>query len=172
MFTGLIETIGTARRLARSSGGARLEVEVEWPDGSSPAQGDSISVNGACLTAIGPTERAFAATMANRDHAAFVTFLSDEAVFFSGDSSLRGKQQVADTWKAYFEEADAPFSWEPQRVEVLDSGTLALSTGPVRNSSGELFAYFTSIWRLEENGEWKIIFDKGNRACEEPGTGS
>ena len=121
---------------------------------------------------VAETERAFAATMANRDHAAFVTFLSDEAVFFSGTSSLRGKQQVADTWKAYFDEPDAPFSWEPQNVEVLDSGTLALSTGPVRNSSGELFAYFTSIWRLEENGQWKIIFDKGSRACEEPGTGS
>jgi ketosteroid isomerase-like protein len=121
---------------------------------------------------VAETERAFAATMADRDHAAFVTFLSDEAVFFSGDSSLRGKQQVADTWQAYFEEAEAPFSWEPQRVEVLDSGALALSTGPVRNSSGELFAYFTSIWRLEANGEWKIIFDKGNRACEEPDSGN
>lgn len=121
---------------------------------------------------VAETERAFAATMADRDHAAFVNFLSDEAVFFSGDSSLRGKQQVADTWKAYFEEAQAPFSWEPQRVEVLDSGTLALSTGPVRNSSGELFAYFTSIWRLEANGEWKIIFDKGNRACDEPESGN
>jgi ketosteroid isomerase-like protein len=117
---------------------------------------------------VAETERAFAATMADRDHAAFVNFLSDEAVFFSGDSALRGKQQVADTWKAYFEEVDAPFSWEPQRVEVLDSGTLALSTGPVRNSNGELFAFFTSIWRLEANGAWKIIFDKGSRACEEP----
>lgn len=117
---------------------------------------------------VAETERAFAATMADRDHAGFVTFLSEEAIFFSGDSSLRGKQQVADTWKDYFEEPEAPFSWEPQRVEVLDTGTLALSTGPVRNSKGELFAYFTSIWRLEANGEWKIIFDKGNRACAEP----
>lgn len=114
------------------------------------------------------TERAFAATMAQRDHDAFSTFLSNEAVFFAGESALRGKQQVADAWKAYFEEPDAPFSWEPQTVEVLDSGTLALSTGPVRNSTGDLYAYFTSIWRREANGQWKIIFDKGNRACEEP----
>lgn len=27
--------------------------------------------------------------------------------------------------------AEAPFSWEPAQVEVLDSGTLALSSGPV-----------------------------------------
>lgn len=65
MFTGLIETIGTVRRLTRSSGGARLEVEVEWPDESTPVQGDSIAVNGACLTAIGPTARFFAADLSS-----------------------------------------------------------------------------------------------------------
>jgi len=65
MFTGLIETIGTVRRLTRSSGGAKLEVEVEWPDGSTPVQGDSIAVNGACLTAIGPTASFFAADLSS-----------------------------------------------------------------------------------------------------------
>lgn len=117
------------------------------------------------------TERAFAATMANRDHDEFTTFLSDEAIFFSGGSSLRGKQQVADGWKPYFDESEAPFSWEPQTVEVLDSGRLALSSGPVRNGNGEIVAYFNSIWRLEGDGQWKIIFDKGYRACEQPATG-
>jgi ketosteroid isomerase-like protein len=114
------------------------------------------------------TERAFAATMANRDHVAFTSFLSDEAVFFSGETALRGKQQVADTWKPYFTDPDAPFSWEPQLVEVLDSGTLALSSGPVRNSDGTVVATFNSIWRLEAGGEWRIIFDKGNQACPDP----
>ena len=77
------------------------------------------------------TERAFAQTMAERDHDAFMAFLSEETVFFSGDMPLRGKQQVADTWKPYFDGPDAPFSWEPELVVVLDSGTLALSSGPV-----------------------------------------
>jgi len=116
------------------------------------------------------TERAFAATMADRDYDAFTLFLSDEAVFFSGETLLRGKQQVADAWKAYFENPDAPFSWEPQRVEVLDSGTLALSSGPISNPDGKLIATFTSIWRLEASGNWRIIFDKGNRACDESTT--
>jgi len=116
------------------------------------------------------TERAFAATMADRDYDAFTLFLSDEAVFFSGETLLRGKQQVADAWKAYFENPDAPFSWEPQRVEVLDSGTLALSSGPISNPDGKLIATFTSIWRLEASGNWRIIFDKGNRACDDSTT--
>src|SRR5712691_11175635 len=111
------------------------------------------------------TERAFARTMATRDHQAFTLFLSQEAVFFSGDKPLRGAQQIADWWKRYYEGPDAPFSWEPEDVEVLDSGTLAMSSGPVRDPKGALIATFTSIWRLEDTGKWRIIFDKGNRVC-------
>ena len=112
------------------------------------------------------TERAFAKTMADRDFEAFVSFLSEEAVFFSGLNALTGKQQVADAWKGYYETPDAPFSWEPEQVVVLESGTLALSTGPVRNAEGKQVASFTSIWRLDELGDWRIIFDKGCEVCD------
>ena len=63
MFTGLIETIGSMRRLLRSGGGARLEIEVKWPDDSPPLKGDSVAVNGACLTAVEPSAHAFAADL-------------------------------------------------------------------------------------------------------------
>jgi len=114
------------------------------------------------------TERAFAQTMASRDHAAFTSFLSDEAIFFSGETSVRGKQPVADLWKRYFEANEAPFSWAPEQVEVLGSGDLALSTGPVFNANGKLIATFTSIWRREQPGKWRIVFDKGNPVSDNP----
>jgi len=117
---------------------------------------------------VAATERAFAKTMADRDHEAFTQFLSEEAVFFSGPEVLHGKQAVSNDWARYFEGDVAPFSWEPERVEVLESGTLALSTGPVLNSAGDFVGTFTSIWRLESPGNWKVIFDKGNAACESP----
>lgn len=112
------------------------------------------------------TERAFAQTMADRDHAAFTRFLSTDAVFFSGPTPLRGKQSVADYWARFYTGAVAPFSWEPQDVEVLDSGDLALSSGPVRDASGKLIATFTSIWRREAPATWRIVFDKGNPVCQ------
>jgi ketosteroid isomerase-like protein len=115
---------------------------------------------------VADTERAFAKTMADRDHAAFVTFLSAETVFFTGPKPLHGRQDVADAWKRFYERPEAPFSWEPEQVEVLDSGTLALSSGPVRDPKGKLIATFTSIWRLEAPGVWRIIFDKGNEVCD------
>ncbi len=117
---------------------------------------------------VAATERAFAQTMADRDHAAFATFLSEEAVFFTGPAPLRGRPAVAAGWKRFYERAQPPFSWEPDKVEVLDSGTLAISSGPVRDPSGKLIATFTSIWRQEAPGVWRIVFDKGNAACDCP----
>ena len=111
-------------------------------------------------------ERAFAATMAERDHAAFASFLADETVFISGTTARRGKSEVADHWKRFFEESDAPFSWEPETVIVLDSGELALSTGPVWNADGKRTSTYTSIWRLEQPGVWRIVLDKGNKYCD------
>ena len=111
-------------------------------------------------------ERAFAKTMADRDHAAFSGFVSEEAVFFSGPKALRGRAAVAAAWKTLYEAPAAPFSWEPEQVEVLDSGTLASSTGPIRDPSGKLIGTFSSIWRLEAPGVWRVIFDRGNDVCE------
>lgn len=106
-------------------------------------------------------ERAFARSMAERDHTAFTSFLSEQARFFGGGRVLRGKAEVAAGWKRYFDGPQAPFAWEPDLVEVLPDGTLALSTGLVKDPSGKPIARFNSIWRQEAPGVWRVIFDKG-----------
>ncbi len=117
--------------------------------------------------AVAKVERAFAKTMADRDSEAFASFLADEAVFLSADTERRGKAAVAAHWtERFFATAEAPFSWAPETVTVLDSGGLALSTGPVWDGEGNRIATFTSIWRREAPGVWRIVFDKGNRYCE------
>lgn len=110
-------------------------------------------------------ETAFARSMADRDFAAFKASISLEAVFFSGQNVLRGRDAVAAGWQRYFEGADAPFSWAPEQVEALASGTLAFSSGPVLNPQGERIGTFNSVWRLEADGCWRIIFDKGCPPC-------
>lgn len=114
------------------------------------------------------TERAFAATMANRDFEKFKTFISEEAIFFSGEKPLRGRQQIADAWEGFFKEANAPFSWEPEQVDVLESGKLAWSTGPVYDPEGKQVATFNSVWQLDASQQWRIIFDKGSDVCNCP----
>ena len=114
------------------------------------------------------TERAFALSMTDRDHSAFTSFLADEAIFFSGDSAVRGKAAVAAEWRRFFEGKAPPFSWEPDQVQVLESGELALSTGPVLDAEGKVIGRFNSIWRREASGKWRIVFDKGSPVCAGP----
>jgi ketosteroid isomerase-like protein len=109
-------------------------------------------------------EIAFAKTMADRDVRAFETFLADDAVFF-GQTALRGKAAVVNAWKEFFDGAQAPFSWRPEIVEVLETGELALSSGPVFDPQGKQTATFNSIWRRAD-GRWKVVFDKGTCVCE------
>ena len=60
MFTGIIEELGTLRSLARSGTGARVVVAARVVT-KGTHEGDSIAVNGVCLTALDVTADSFAA---------------------------------------------------------------------------------------------------------------
>lgn len=108
------------------------------------------------------SERAFAKSMADRDIDAFAFWLSEEAIFFTTSPPLRGKQAIVEYWSRFYESLEAPFFWDPEMVEVISSGSLALSSGSVKDPSGNIVANFNSIWRQESPGQWKVIFDKGS----------
>lgn len=113
-------------------------------------------------------ERAFAASMRDRDPRAFERFLSAEAVFFGEDGPIRGRAAIVAAWKGFFDGPTAPFSWDPDVVEVLASGDLALSSGPIRGPDGTRIGTFNSVWRRESDGVWRIAFDKGCPPCPRP----
>ena len=112
------------------------------------------------------SERAFAKSMADRNREAFASYVADDAIFFGGPVPLQGKAQVVHGWAGFFEGTEAPFSWEPDEVEVLSSGKLALSTGLVKDPAGTVVSRFNSIWRLEAPGTWRVVFDKGSPATQ------
>src|SRR5579883_654128 len=111
------------------------------------------------------TERAFAQTLADRDAAAFAAFLSKETIFLSNGRAARGPRAVMERWTPSFDGPRAPFSWEPEQVQVVDSGTLAMTSGPVRDPAGKRIGTFHSVWR-REGGRWKIVLDNGCPACD------
>src|SRR5690348_8933145 len=111
--------VGLCRLLTRTSGAA----ESQQAD---PAQ------------EVRETEAAFAKTMTNRDLAAFSRFIAADAVFLAGEQPLRGKSQVVEGWKRLYERSATSFLREPQDIELLDSGRLARSSGPVHDADGKL----------------------------------
>jgi riboflavin synthase len=59
MFTGIVESMGTVIRVLRRGGGARLEVRA--PQITSELKiGDSVAVNGACVTVTATVDESFA----------------------------------------------------------------------------------------------------------------
>ena len=111
-------------------------------------------------------ETAFAKSMADRDHAAFTALLADDTVFWGGKGVLRGKAAVAADWKRFFDGSAAPFSWSAADVEVLTSGDLGFTSGPVLDPKGNRIGTFNSVWKRQPDGAWKIVFDKGCPPCE------
>ena len=111
------------------------------------------------------TEIAFAKTLADRDAAAFKRFLAPDTIWMNDKVPLNGPEAVAMTWAKFFDGPTAPFAWAPDNVQVLPSGDLASSSGPVTNPDGQVVARFQSVWRRKPAGGWEIVFDQGSDVC-------
>ena len=106
--------------------------------------------------------------------AAFRSFIDADARFVS-NSVLRGVDDIAAAWSVFFGEDGPSIKWRPQVVEVLEDGKLALSRGPYRvttkDADGnpvEQWGTYNSIWRLHDDGRWRIVFDAGSPAASPP----
>ena len=77
MFTGIIEAIGRIKNIEPVGGDVRLHVDVGSLDMSDVQAGDSIAVNGVCLTAIEFDNKHFVADVSNETIA--LTSLKDLA---------------------------------------------------------------------------------------------
>ena len=123
---------------------------------------------------VSSAERDFARTMADRDLAAFGRFVAEDAVFRDGSALLVGRKAVVNGWRDLFKPGPAPFSWEPDRVTVADSGVTAVSSGPVRDPGGKMIARFTTVWHKDvgaDGARWRVIVDQGVplAECSPPG---
>lgn len=133
--------------------------------GSCAQRGDG-DVRALWVQQVTAAETAFARSMADRDLAAFANHVADDAVFINGGRPLRGKAAIVAHWQRFFEGPRAPFAWKPDLVEVLDSGTLAQSIGPVSAPDGRVVARFYSTWRAERPGLWRVVLDNGYDLCD------
>ncbi|MDQ4122507.1 MAG: riboflavin synthase [Acidobacteriota bacterium] len=64
MFTGIIEELGTVKKIEKSFAGVRVVVAAKTVT-EDAAEGDSIAVNGVCLTALSITKDSFAADVSD-----------------------------------------------------------------------------------------------------------
>lgn len=119
-------------------------------------------------------EIGFSIAAETQDAESFASFIDQDARFVS-DRVLRGPTEITEAWTVFFAEAGPTIKWRPQIVEVLEDGKLALSRGPFRviapdaeGEPAESWGTFNSVWRLQDDGSWKVVFDAGSPAAEPP----
>jgi uncharacterized protein (TIGR02246 family) len=110
-----------------------------------------------------------------RDAASFAAFIDADARFV-GDSVARGVDEIVAGWSVFFAANGPRIKWRPQFVELLEDGRLALTRGPYRmqvtGEDGEVSEHwgtFNSVWRLHDDGRWRVVFDAGSPPNEKPG---
>ena len=119
-------------------------------------------------------EVGFSQSVETQDRERFASFIDPDARFV-GNKVDRSREAIAEAWAVFFT-GDLPLiKWRPQFIEVLESGDLALSRGPYRiidkNEQGEVkeaWGTYNSVWRLNADGEWLIVFDAGSFPDETP----
>jgi len=114
----------------------------------------------AVATEVKASEIAFAKAMADRKLDKFTEFVAEDAVF-NGRGAQIGRSAVVEAWKRFFEGPRAPFSWGPDAVAPTADGRYAISTGLVRDPEGKVSGRFTSIWRKDADGHWRVVADQG-----------
>lgn len=118
-------------------------------------------------------ELSFAASVAAKDLEAFAAHIDDQAIFIAGQV-LNGKAAILDGWSGFFAAGAPRMEWHPETVVVRPDGMLGVSQGPytltMENPDGTESTQrglFNSIWKRQQEGGWKIIFDSGCPPCPE-----
>jgi ketosteroid isomerase-like protein len=110
-------------------------------------------------------ERAFAAMAADQGvRASFLANFADDGIAFEP-----GPVRLREAWSARPAPADPKalrLQWAPAAAAVAASGDLGFTTGPftLTLASGARppsHGIFTSVWRRDPSGVWKVVLDAG-----------
>lgn len=122
----------------------------------------------AVMDSLVSSERAFAAlSVAKGMKEAFLTYLADDAIVFQ-PTATNGRK----AWEARSASPNS-LHWEPCFVAVSSAGDMGYTTGPWElrppaDSTGApaaperiLHGHFSSVWKRQRGGAWRVIADIG-----------
>jgi ketosteroid isomerase-like protein len=111
-------------------------------------------------------EANFAADVAEHGHSAFLTFFAEDGVELvdGGPINTKDEMRKQPAWPE-----GTTLTWTPIKAEMAASNDLGYTYGnyvfTAKNKDGKLVANYgkyTSIWRKQNDGQWKVVVDMGN----------
>ncbi len=97
---------------------------------------------------------------------AFDRFMTDDArMLQAGSDEIVGREACI---KSLGESTGKSLTWEPTFAEISETGDLGYTIGEWKmvvvdstNESKEYFGNYVTIWKKQQDGEWKFVFDTG-----------
>lgn len=115
-------------------------------------------------------EAAFAKSVSERGHDAFVSYFAEDGVELEDGGGIKTKDdmQKEGPWPS-----DLSLTWAPVKAEMAASGDLGYTYGNYelksRDKDGKVVTRngkYTSIWKRQKDGSWKVVLDMGNSSPE------
>jgi len=121
-------------------------------------------------------EAAMMAAAAEKGAAGYMSFYAEDAVELpNGAQMLLGKDSIGKTM-IFLDDKNNRLTWSPVHVDVSASGDLAYSFGNYEfRSIGKdgkpsvEHGKYTTIWKKQRDGKWKVVLDMGNANPEPKG---
>jgi ketosteroid isomerase-like protein len=98
----------------------------------------------------------------------FLSCFSENAtVLPGGGGPVSGKAAIRKTMAETFSKPNTRLTWEPLKAEASGDlgysfGTFVLQTTGPDDEAREAYGKYTSVWKREKPGVWRIVVDIGN----------
>lgn len=140
-------------------GGGASDGRAEDPSG--------VSRGSDLLAEVMEADRIFAREVAANGLEAWVSaFAQDGAMLPASGPVLVGHEAVREAMASAFQIPGFSLAWEPLGGEVSHSGDLAYTFGNYEHkvdSEVVTRGRYVTVWRRQENGQWRVVADIGNR---------
>jgi ketosteroid isomerase-like protein len=124
-------------------------------------------------------EAAMAASAAEKGADGYMSFYAEDAVELPyGSPILLGKETIGKRM-TFLNDKNNRLTWSPVHVDVSESGDLGYTFGnyefrSIRKDGKPSVEYgkYTTIWKRQKDGHWKVVLDMGNSSPEPKDSGS
>jgi ketosteroid isomerase-like protein len=118
-------------------------------------------------------EGEFMRAAAARGSAGYMSYYADDAVEVpNGAAFIQGKENIAKTM-GFLDDKNNSLTWTPIGADISSSGDLGYTYGNFEfRSKGKAgkpvveHGKYTSIWKKQKDGTWKVVLDMGNSTPE------
>ena len=114
-------------------------------------------------------EGEFMRAAADKGSAGYMSYYADNAVEVpNGAAIIQGKVNIAKTM-GFLDDKNNHLTWTPLGADISSSGDLGYTYGTYEFSSKDKdgktvvdHGKYTSIWKKQQDGSWKVVLDMGN----------